>query len=98
VTLDLQQFQRGLFHNIQAVQLTPENVWDVFEWADSKPFIGPATADDKAPIIGLTIFEPIGRNKASFGDWVYRTPAGDFRTYTDAEFHKWFTPVEGDAA
>lgn len=97
MTLNLQQFKRG-YVTVEAVQLTPEKVWDVFEWADSKPFIGPATDDDKAPITGLTIFEPTGRNKANWGDWVYRTPAGDFRTYPDAEFREHFTPVEGEAS
>ncbi len=97
MTLELKLVKRGIF-TVQAVQLTPENLWDVFEWADSKPFIGPATEDEKSPITGLTIFEPTGRNKAEFGDWVYRTPAGDFRTYPDAQFRELFTPVEGGEA
>ncbi|GAA0495232.1 hypothetical protein Ade02nite_19010 [Paractinoplanes deccanensis] len=96
MTLDVQLFERGFFKNIQAVRLTRENLWDVFEWADSKPFYGPkGEGDTEQPITGLTVFEPTGRNKADFGDWVYRTPNGDFRTYPDAEFRELFTPVEG---
>ncbi len=95
MTLDLKVFERGFFRNIQAVKLTRENLWDVHEWADSKPFHGPmANPDDKDfPITGLTVFTPTGRVKAEFGDWVYRTPNGDFRTYPEPEFLELFTPV-----
>jgi hypothetical protein len=94
MTLDLQQFRRGWF-TIDAIQLTEANLWQVFEWADSKPFAGPKVeAAGPHPITGLTVFEPTGRNKAEFGDWVYRTPGGDFRTRPDAEFRELFTPVE----
>lgn len=91
---ELQHFRRGWFL-IEAVQLTPENGAAVWEWADSKPFYGPApTAGGPMPITGLTVFTPTGRVKAEFGDWVYRTPGGDFRTYPDAEFRKLFQPTE----
>lgn len=91
VTLTVEQFHRG-WSTIDAVQLTEENLWAVFEWADSKPFYSPATAvGQPLPITGLTVFEPTGRNKAEFGDWIYRTPGGDFRTYPDAEFRELFT-------
>lgn len=94
MTLHIRIFERGLFKNIEAVQLTKDNLWDVFEWADSKPFYGPKGEGDTAhPITGLTVFEPTGRNKAEFGDWIYKTPGGDFRTYPDAEFRARFTPV-----
>lgn len=95
MTLDLQQFTRGWF-TIDAVQLTEDNLWDVFEWADSKPFYGPAPdgwTDPTPPITGLTVFEPTGRYKAEFGDWVYRAPGGVFRTSPDAEFRDLFKPV-----
>lgn len=85
---NLQQFRRGWF-TIDAVQLTPENINQVFEWADSKPFIDP----DKS-CSGLTVFEPTGRNKANFGDWIYRTPGGDFRTRKDADFRELFHPAD----
>jgi hypothetical protein len=88
VELTLEQFTRGWF-TIDAVQLTPENLNAVFEWADSKPFHGPGGA-----ITGLTVFEPTGRNKAEFGDWVYLTPGGDFKTKPDAEFREYFQPAE----
>jgi len=95
MTLDIQLFERGFFKNIEAVQLTEDNLWDVFEWADSKPFFGPKDhPDDKQhPITGLTVFEPSGRTKANFGDWIYKTPAGDFRTSPDAEFRELFAPA-----
>lgn len=85
--LELQQFTRGWF-TIEAVQLTRENINDVFEWADSKPFIEPDQSCS-----GLTIFESTGRHKADFGDWVYQTPSGDFKAKTDAEFRQDFHPV-----
>jgi hypothetical protein len=95
----IRYFKRGFFTSIPAVQLTEDNLWDVFEWADSKPFYGPKhDSDAQHPIMGLTVFEPSGRNKASWGDWIYRTPAGDFRTYPDAEFRERFEPVDGDAS
>ena len=87
-TPDLQYFKRGWF-TVPAVQLTRDNINDVFEWANSKPFIEPDQSCS-----GLTVFEPAGRNKASFGDWIYRTPGGDFRTRPDAEFHEFFKPVD----
>lgn len=90
---DLQYFRRGFF-TVPAVQLSKDNLWQVFEWADSKPFFGPKQdGDTEAPITGLTVFEPTGRNKASWGDWVYQTPAGHFRTYPDAEFRDLFQAV-----
>ena len=91
-----QQFKRGWF-TIDAVQLTPENGAQVWEWADSKPFYGPAPAEGPLrPVTGLTVFTPTGRVKAEFGDWIYRTPGGDFRVYEDTEFRELFTPVEAD--
>lgn len=94
MTLDLQYFSRGWF-TVPAVQLTEDNLWQVFEWADSKPFYGPRQVEgDLLPITGLTVFEPSGRNKAEFGDWIYQTPAGDFRTRPDTEFRDLFTPAE----
>jgi hypothetical protein len=100
MSLDLQQFTRGWF-TIDAVQLTETNLWDVFEWADSKPFYGPKPddwTDPTPPITGLTVVEPTGRNKAEFGDWVYRTPGGAFRTKPDAEFRELFQPVTVEVA
>jgi len=98
VTLGLQQFTRGWF-TVDAVRLTSDNLWDVFEWANSKPFYGPKqSGDQQHPITGLTVFTPTGRVKAEFGDWVYRTPGGDFRAYPDAEFLELFTPVEAVAS
>jgi hypothetical protein len=91
--MDIQQFTRGLF-TIDAVQLTGDNINDVFEWADSKPFFSPApAAGDPMPVTGLTVFTPTGRVKAEFGDWIYRTPGGDFKTYNDTEFHELFKAV-----
>lgn len=93
-TLELLYFRRGWF-TVPAVQLTEANLWQVFEWADSKPFCGPKQAGDKQhPITGLTVFESTGRNKAEFGDWIYQTPAGGFRTRPDAEFRELFKPAE----
>lgn len=93
MTLDLKQFQRGWF-TVDAVQLTRENLPEVFEWANSKPFFGPALDGGPMPITGLTVFETTGRNKAEFGDWIYRTPAGSFKTRPSGEFLLLFTPVE----
>lgn len=98
MSLDLQQFRRGWFVT-DAVQLTEANLRDVFEWADSKPFYGPKTDEAMPyPITGLTVFEPTGRNKAEFGDWVYRTPGGGFRTRSDVEFRDLFQPVVAEEA
>ena len=91
VDLVLGQFTRGWF-TIDAVQLTPENLNAVFEWADSKPFV------ENGGVTGLTVFEPTGRNKANWGDWIYRTPGGDFRTRPDGEFRELFTPAEKETA
>lgn len=90
-----QQFTRG-YVTIDAAQLTEANLWHVFEWADSKPFYGPKPNEDFSdyPITGPTVFTPTGRVKAEFGDWVYRTPGGDFKTYNDVEFRELFTPAE----
>lgn len=88
MSLDLQYFKRGWF-TVPAVQLTRENLTAVFEWADSKPFIEPDQSCS-----GLTVFEPTGRQKANFGDWIYRTPSGDFRTRDDAEFRSLFQPAD----
>jgi hypothetical protein len=94
MTLDLRLFRRGWF-TIEAVQLTRENLSAVFEWADSKPFFGPAPAEgEPMPVTGLTVFEPTGRRKANFGDWIYKTPGGSFRTRDDAAFRELFQPVE----
>lgn len=94
MSVDLEQFTRGWF-TIDAVQLTEDNLWAVFEWADSKPYFGPkAEGDEQHPITGLTVWEPTGRNKATWGDWVYRTPGGDFRTKPDADFRAYFQPVQ----
>jgi hypothetical protein len=46
------------------------------------------------PVTGLTIFEPIGRRKANFGDWVYKTPGGAFLTRDDAMFRELFPSTE----
>lgn len=91
----LTDFRRGWF-TIKAVQLSQDNLWHVCGWADSKPFYGPRPTEDAKdyPITGLTVFTPTGRVKAEFGDWVYRTPGGDFKTYPDAEFRKAFRPAE----
>ncbi|GAA1395229.1 hypothetical protein ACFQZ4_24070 [Catellatospora coxensis] len=56
-----------------AVQLTPENGPQVWEWADSKPFFDP-----DGTITGLTIYTPFGRVKANFGDWIVLDPKGGF--------------------
>jgi hypothetical protein len=96
VELTLEQFTRGWF-TIDAVQLTTNNLWAVYEWADSKPFYGPKPdgwTDPTPPITGLTVCTPTGRVKAEFGDWVYLTPGGDFKTYDDAEFRKNFHRAE----
>ncbi len=87
IDLTLEQFTRGWFM-VDAVRLTRENLNAVFEWADSKPFHGPDG------ITGLTVFELTGRTKAEFGDWVYRTPGGAFKTRPDAEFRDLFQPAE----
>lgn len=91
-TSELQHFRRGWF-TIEAVQLTRENINAVFEWADSKPFIDPDQT-----VSGLTIFESTGRNKANFGDWIYKTPGGDFRAREDAEFRRLFLPTPDQEA
>jgi hypothetical protein len=94
VTLHLQKFRRGMVV-VEAAQLTEGNLWELYEWADSKPFFGPAKDAFSSPTItGLTVWEPTGRHKAEFGDWVYRTPAGDFRTRTDDDFRHLFTQIE----
>jgi hypothetical protein len=91
--MKLQHFRRGWF-TVDAVQLTPDNGAAAWEWADSKPFYGAAPAEgEPMPITGLTVFTPTGRVKANFGDWIYKTPNGDFKVYEDAEFQELFQPV-----
>lgn len=52
---------------VEAVQLTPDNGADVWEWVDSKPFYAP-----DGSITGLSVFTRRGRAKAEFGDWIVR--------------------------
>lgn len=93
MTLDFQYFRRGWF-TIKAVRLTEDNINAVWEWADSKHFYSPQPAEgEPMPITGLTVFELTGRNKADFGDWIYQTPGGGFRTRPDAEFRELFEPA-----
>lgn len=88
-----QQFKRG-FLTIDAVQLAPENGGQVWEWADSKPFYSPERDRNGQLILtGLAVFTPTGRVKAEFGDWIYQTPGGDFKVYSDGEFRELFAEV-----
>ena len=70
----------------EAAQLTPENLWQVFEWAESKPYHSPDPDGPGTVITGLTIFTPAGRAKAEYGDWVVHTRGGAWRVVTSAEF------------
>jgi hypothetical protein len=80
---------------VDAVQLTTDNLWQVYEWADSKPFYGPKQdGDTRHPITGLTVFTANGRVKAEFGDWVYRTGDGRFDTASTGAFAFLYAPVE----
>ena len=46
----------------QAFQLTPGNLWDVFEWVDpSKPYHSPDPDGDGTVITGLTVW--VGTNR-----------------------------------
>ncbi|MCK2219732.1 hypothetical protein MF672_038945 [Actinomadura sp. ATCC 31491] len=74
---------------VEAVQLTRENLWDVYEWADSKPWFGPDRQID-----GLTIWTLNGRRKADFGDWVIRSVLGDFYPIKPDAFESMYQPVE----
>lgn len=84
----------GAGPDVEAIQLTVENLWQVFEWADSKPFFGPKQDDDtEHPITGLTVFTPDGRVKAEFGDWIVREGRA-FITRGRGEFEFLYTLAE----
>ncbi len=85
---------RGNFR-VQAVQLTEANGPQVWEWAESKPFYGPAVAPGQPlRVTGLTVFTLKGRVKANFGDWVWQTSAGDFDVCDDSTFRTYFEAEE----
>lgn len=58
---------------VEAIQLTPENGEQVWNWSDSKPFYGP-----DGQCTGLSIFTLEGRMKADFGDWIIKGIQGEF--------------------
>jgi hypothetical protein len=78
------RFYRKLPIVIEAWQLTEDNLWDVLEWADSKPYFSPTDPETHANggphtfLDGLSIFTLEGRMKADFGDYVIRGIKGEF--------------------
>lgn len=88
-----QRYARGNFH-IDAVQLTPGNGKQVWEWAESKPFYGgDRDTNDNLIVTGPTVFTRNGRVVAEFGDWVWRTDAGDFDVCPARVFAEHFREV-----
>ena len=75
---------------IEAMQLTQENVGEVWAWADSKPFYGPGGA-----LSGLSIFTLEGRMKADFGDWIIKGVKGEFYPCKPDIFTATYEPVDG---
>lgn len=66
---------------IEAMQLTPENGAEVWEWADSKPLYDPT-----GKVVGLRIYTLEGDMKADFGDWIIRGVKGEFYPCRDDIF------------
>jgi hypothetical protein len=78
---------------VWAVRLTEENLGNVWEWADSKPFWGPGGNGGPSCVTGLTIWSIDGNHKAEFGDWVVKFPWG-FERLRDGEFWAICEPME----
>jgi hypothetical protein len=73
---------------IEAMQLTPENGAEVWEWSDSKPFYGP-----RGEVTGLRIYTLEGDMKADFGDWIVRGVKGEFYPCKPDIFEVTYEPV-----
>ncbi len=58
---------------IEAKQLTHESFNEIWNWAESKPFVDPDGTTS-----GLSIYTKEGRTKADFGDFVIRGVKGEF--------------------
>ncbi|HET9656564.1 MAG TPA: hypothetical protein VFP72_14500 [Kineosporiaceae bacterium] len=64
---------------VEAVQLTADNGGNVWEWANCKPFV------QDGQCLGLTVFTPAGRARATQGSWVVRI-GHEWWVVEDAEF------------
>jgi hypothetical protein len=64
---------------VWAVRLAEDNLGNIWEWADSKPFWSGGR------VTGLTVWSAQGHIKAEFGDWVIRGPWG-FTALPDEDF------------
>lgn len=75
---------------VQAVQLTPDNLHRVGEWAPGKPYYAPGLT-----ITGYSVFAGDGqtRYKAEFGDWIVRYPSGKYRPVPADAFTATYTPA-----
>jgi hypothetical protein len=84
----------------QAVQLTPDNLWDVFEWADSKPCHSPNPDGTGTVITGLTVWVGANRDrvKAEFGDWIVQTRGGTWQVVREADAEQMLANAEAVSA
>lgn len=80
-------------YGVRAVQLTRENLCDVWAWAPATALHAPDHS-----IEGLSVSTLDGWVDASFGDWIVRTRLDAFQVATTAEFDESYEPYEAEAA
>lgn len=84
---------------IDAVQVTRENIHDVAKWCDGDlHLVRPVDDDTAADFIKVNVNRPLNerQTKAFVGDWVLRMGTS-FKVYTDHAFTKSFELAAVDA-
>lgn len=94
MTLQFETYVRKPFP-VKAIQVTPENMHEVAEWADGE-IKNLGEHDGRwGPFIEIEVINPVRprQSQAFVGDWVLQTETG-FKIYTRSAFAKNFDSAE----
>lgn len=95
--MDTSKFTRKSF-DVEAVQVTAENINDVAAWCDGTVEAPHALSVDSEPYIKVRVLYPINprQTQAFVGDWVLYSGKG-YKVYTDSAFKKHFVSTNPTA-
>ncbi len=90
--LETMQYIRKSF-NIDAVQVTGDNIQEVSKWVDSE-----VRSDDSGQYVKVRVHRPLNdrQTKAYLGDWVLYAGTG-YKVYTAKAFAQSFEQVSGES-